>query len=114
MRSTPLRPSLKPIPRYTALRPVGPAKAKRDAKYKKYMASAAWKKKRDAVIARAAGNCERCGTPFADQGVTTCHHVTYVRFGHERLTDLIAICWACNEDFHGNAYWRSRHRRITS
>jgi hypothetical protein len=110
MKRTPLRPSLKPIPRYTALRPVGPAKAKRDAKYKKYLASAAWKKKRDAVIARAAGNCERCGTPFGG-GKIVAHHRTYIRLGNERLTDLEAICANCDRESHGNEMWRARHRR---
>jgi hypothetical protein len=111
MKRTPLRPSLKPIPRYTALRPAGPAKAKRDAKYKKYLASAAWRKKRDAVIARAQGHCERCGNPFGG-GKIVAHHVTYVRLYAERLTDLEAICASCDRESHGNEMWRARHRRV--
>ena len=26
------------------------------------------------------------------------HHVTYVRCGHERDTDLLALCWGCHEE----------------
>ena len=105
----PLRPSLKPIARYTPVRPVGPAKAKRTARYTKYLKSAAWRTKRVAVIARADGHCERCGAPFGD-GKITAHHVTYVRLYAERLTDLEAICVACDHESHGNEMWRARHR----
>jgi 5-methylcytosine-specific restriction endonuclease McrA len=106
----PIRPSLKPIARYAPLRPVGPAKIKRDAKYKAYLASASWKKKRDAVIARAGGRCERCHAPFGE-GKITAHHKTYIRVFSERLSDLEAICARCNGESHGNEFWRARHRR---
>lgn len=109
----PVRPSLTPIPRYTPLRPVGPAKLKRDTKYKAYLKSAAWRLLRKLVLARADGLCEQCRTPFGE-GRKTVHHVTYIRLYHERLSDLLAVCDPCNRRYHGNALWRARHRRIKS
>jgi 5-methylcytosine-specific restriction endonuclease McrA len=60
--------------------------------YQIYLASAAWKVRRGLVLARAHGRCERCRVRVATQ----VHHLTYARFGHERLGDLQALCADCH------------------
>lgn len=120
-------PKGKPPKRLTALkrstkkiRKANPvAKAKRNAKYKAYLSSAAWKQLRIAVFRRDGWRCtntfrnsaqergwsfvstlpQRC--PNWDETRTTgkglvCDHLTYARFGHENLDDLRTLCKACN------------------
>jgi hypothetical protein len=37
--------------------------------------------------------CENCQLAFG----TECHHLTYERFGHELLEDLVWVCDSCHE-----------------
>jgi 5-methylcytosine-specific restriction endonuclease McrA len=87
----------------------GAAKAKREARFKKYLASPVWKKLRLAVFERDGFRC----TANVDPGDTQmrcqredetrtgkgliCDHLTYRRFGNERLEDLRTLCKNCND-----------------
>jgi 5-methylcytosine-specific restriction endonuclease McrA len=119
----PVRPSLAPIPRYTPLRPVGPAKAKRTARYKKYLASATWRRMKQTAIQRTHASCERCHDPVAGKLVVEgrlsislgstpeLHHLTYARFGgDERPSDLILLCRSCHRLRHRFDWWKQRGR----
>lgn len=59
-----------------------------------YYKTAAWKAKREAVLARAKGRCERRGCSNRARHV---HHKTYRHFGDEPLEDLQALCRLCHE-----------------
>lgn len=61
--------------------------------YLTYMRSAAWFALRRVIILRAKGRCERCHKG----GRLEVHHLTYERLGHERLTDLLAVCPSCHK-----------------
>lgn len=61
--------------------------------YNDYLRSPAWRAKAEAVIRRAGGVCEACGTARATQA----HHVTYRHVGAEPLFDLRAVCRPCHE-----------------
>jgi Fe-S cluster biogenesis protein NfuA len=75
--------------------------------------TAEWAALRKEVLARANGVCEMCGSV-----AETAHHLTY-RFGVLCPSKfLMAVCWGCHEEVHGNyrvpvsrkiAEWRSRH-----
>ena len=77
--------------------------ARRDARradwlawYADYLASAAWKERRERVLARAGGVCEGCGKAPATQ----VHHLHYARVGCEMLFDLVAVCDGCHPIVH--------------
>jgi 5-methylcytosine-specific restriction endonuclease McrA len=65
-------------------------------KYHRYLASRAWWLKRQAVMKRAGGKCEKCKINPA----TAVHHLSYLRVYNEYLTDLQAICQQCHEREH--------------
>lgn len=72
------------------------------SKYEAYLASSAWKVKRENAIARAGGRCERCHFPFTSfEEEFVCelqvHHLTYERLGKEKPSDLMVVCIACHE-----------------
>lgn len=66
------------------------------ARYKAYLRSPEWKALRRRVFARDDRKCQRCGT----RKRLVAHHLTYVRFGHERLADLLTLCSGCHDHFH--------------
>lgn len=70
----------------------------RDA-YATYLASRSWWLKREAVMKRAKGICERCKKNRARY----VHHLNYARVYNERLTDLQAICPGCHEFTHAKS-----------
>lgn len=58
---------------------------------------AAWLEKRQMVIRRAGGMCERCKVV---KGVHV-HHKSYPEvIGHEKLTQLLLVCLPCHKVFH--------------
>lgn len=61
------------------------------SRYQEYLASDVWIKRRDRVLQRAKGMCERCGFP-----AWHVHHKTYARIFNENDDDLIAICVPCH------------------
>ena len=67
------------------------------AKYHAYLASRPWDLKREAVMKRAAGRCERCHKAPPDQ----VHHLSYAHTFDEPLEDLQAICKPCHEFLSG-------------
>lgn len=64
--------------------------------YRAYLRSAAWKRRRKAVIARQGGRCMRCPNP-----VQEVHHRTYKRIGREEPGDLVGLCRPCHLRHHG-------------
>jgi hypothetical protein len=64
--------------------------------YQDYLASPAWKQRRDLVMWRAHGICEACLSARAEE----VHHLTYEHIGHEMMWELKAICRACHEKIH--------------
>ena len=65
--------------------------------YKRYLASREWSLLREQVRERSANTCEHCF--YAPQEAV--HHLTYERIGHEKLSDLMAVCNACHEFLSG-------------
>lgn len=55
-----------------------------------------WKRKCRAVRLRCRGVCERCG----HGAMVHTHHLTYARFKHELLEDLIGLCLECHQADH--------------
>lgn len=62
-----------------------------EQEYVEYLASAAWKRLREAKIESVGGKCERCHTSKFSARLEV-HHKTYARFKHERLEDLEVLC----------------------
>lgn len=63
----------------------------------KYLSTPQWREKRRRVLERAHGRCEGCG----QRDATIAHHLTYVRWQHEMLFDLVAVCEECHKKIHG-------------
>lgn len=75
-------------------------------RYEKHLQSVDWVKTCERIMARAGGVCERSGCKrFARQ----VHHETYKRLGHERDSDLVALCFPCHQAEHPGkgVGWRS-------
>lgn len=60
--------------------------------YRAYLRGPRWARKRAGILRRAGRICERCRQHPASQ----VHHLTYARLGHERDTDLQALCKKCH------------------
>jgi hypothetical protein len=74
--------------------------------YREYMMSLEWAQRREAVMGRCGGMCEKdCGRRAIDV-----HHRTYIRVGREKLTDLIAMCRTCHQDEHGGKQFKSTRK----
>jgi hypothetical protein len=67
---------------------------KRQIDYETYIRSPQWSRRRAAWIKRNGPYCRAC---FTRQGRMELHHLTYVRLGHERDSDLILFCPAHHE-----------------
>ena len=77
------------------------------SKYRAYLKSEEWAEKRDAVMERAGGICERCRAEAREV-----HHITYERVFDEDLCDLLALCRRCHENEHnGRAPWKRKKTR---
>lgn len=72
------------------------ARKQRQREYRDYLRSEHWQRTRAQVLERAEGFCEDCGL----RGNLDVHHLTYKRKGHERLSDLRAICRCCHTERH--------------
>lgn len=67
---------------------------------------------RDAVWARAAGRCERCGQPVSRANWEAhVHHQVYRGHGAERLEDLLLLCVVAPNMCHGREH--PQHRFYT-
>lgn len=69
----------------------------RQLEYQTYLATPTWQQKRQQILLRAAGRCEKC---HAANTLLEVHHLTYARRGAELETDLVALCPACHEEVH--------------
>lgn len=68
--------------------------------YNTYINSLEWREKRTEVAERAKYKCHRCGKKiYSGYHI---HHKTYVRFGHELLSDLEFLCPDCHTKLHEN------------
>lgn len=65
-------------------------------KYREYLLSEAWKKKRERRLKKCNGICEYCHVSPA----VHVHHITYKRVFKEWLKDLRGICIACHKKKH--------------
>ncbi len=70
---------------------VGKTGSSRD-RYRAYLVSPEWQKKRLAAFQRAAGICEVCKRAAARE----VHHRSYGSFGNERPEDVMALCSPCH------------------
>jgi 5-methylcytosine-specific restriction endonuclease McrA len=82
-----------------------------EGSYQDYLKSDHWQETRQRYIESDRPQKCRCGAPRY-----AIHHLTYVRLGCERLTDLEAICDDCHAEEHrkpkGRKYrHRKRHKR---
>jgi 5-methylcytosine-specific restriction endonuclease McrA len=66
--------------------------------YHWYLGSAFWRERREYILKRANGKCEKCG----QRPPTEVHHLTYIRVFHELPSDLLAVCRECHAEIH----WR--------
>jgi 5-methylcytosine-specific restriction endonuclease McrA len=64
--------------------------------YNAYLRSAEWKMKREGVLLRSQGRCEKCDKRLPIQ----VHHLTYERVGNELPEDLAALCFDCHRPIH--------------
>lgn len=71
-----------------------------DAAYDAYMRSPAWEAQRHARLRFDGFRCTGCSSDGSDSRLEV-HHLTYERFGHERLTDLVTLCHVCHCAEHG-------------
>lgn len=72
-----------------------------------YMKSKRWRKKRAKVLARDGHKCVQCKRSDRQLHV---HHLTYERYGNERLDDLVTLCERCHSTEHK---WLKRGVRMT-
>jgi 5-methylcytosine-specific restriction endonuclease McrA len=80
--------------------------------YRAYLQSDIWKQKRNQVLKRADGKCERCKAIIFDPDV---HHLTYDRVGgNERLDDLIVLCFPCHRNADDERDMETDEQRTTA
>jgi hypothetical protein len=73
--------------------------------YTAYISSSAWRDKRRQRLAIDRHSCRDCGASW-DLEV---HHLTYDRFQHELMSDLITLCDKCHHGRHARQR-RQAHR----
>lgn len=66
-------------------------------RYKDYLQTSVWARKRSQVMKRENYLCEGC----CDSRATVVHHMTYDHIGQELLYELRALCANCHEKAHG-------------
>lgn len=67
--------------------------------YSAYLATAAWRQRRERAIARAGRRCQLCNASEQESHLQA-HHRTYERLGAEAEGDLTVLCTECHEYFH--------------
>lgn len=68
----------------------------RRERYRMYLQSEQWRKKRAAIIKLDNGKCQVCG---AEKSLHV-HHLTYDRIYDEAPYDLVTVCERCHEAIH--------------
>ena len=71
-------------------------------KYRAYLLSPEWKKRRERRLKRCNGICEYCKSAAAIQ----VHHLTYKRVFKEWISDLRGICLNCHKALHPGKRFR--------
>lgn len=66
------------------------------AKYRAYLESPDWKRRRQKVLKRDQYTCQGCLTNPA----VLVHHLTYEHMGNEFAFELVSMCDACHNRFH--------------
>jgi len=81
--------------------------------YHEYLLSSAWQSKRQLVIERANGMCERC----QEERIVDVHHLTYDNVFDEPLEDLQGLCRKCHTKAHNQKVaahdWKPPRIRFT-
>lgn len=77
--------------------------------YKNYLRSPAWQAKRQAVFNHYGKRCFACKTY---RGPIQVHHLTYVRLGHEHITDLRPLCQKCHREV-TRLHWKMGKRKVS-
>lgn len=72
-------------------------------KYADYMASEAWKKKRNQRVLYDKGKCQFLidGRKCGDMNLLEVHHLTYANLGDELMSDLVTLCSFHHKQIHG-------------
>lgn len=65
-------------------------------KYKDYIRSHQWRRRRAEYYKKHVKECVVCKS----QRSIGLHHMTYKNLGREMDEDLVALCWPCHEKFH--------------
>lgn len=65
---------------------------KGNAEYERYIHSPAWRNKAECRLEIDGHICQVCGKDASDV-----HHLTYDRFGHEYMNDLVSLCRDCHD-----------------
>lgn len=81
---------------YSFVRKLNEDRIPRCLSYHEYLLSSEWRVLRRMVITRCKDICEYCGVANVEE----VHHLTYKRFKHEQLRDLIGVCRRCHEKIH--------------
>jgi len=71
--------------------------ANRTARYREYLKSDAWKRKRFVVLKRDNWKCVKCGNK-----ATQVHHRRYLKYkiGKEPIKWLVSLCSTCHQKEH--------------
>ena len=74
----------------------------RTSKYRTYLKSDAWKRKRYVVLKRDNWKCVKCG-----QKATEVHHKRYLKYkiGKEPIKWLVSLCAPCHRKEHNNSWF---------
>jgi 5-methylcytosine-specific restriction endonuclease McrA len=73
------------------------SEATRKEKYREYLESPEWQKRRKQALDHAEHRCQVCNSSKR----LDVHHRTYERVERERPRDLTVLCRRCHEMFHG-------------
>lgn len=74
--------------------------------YKDYIQTSQWKAKANAAKRLSGWSCALCDTTKSLE----VHHKTYARLGHERMSDLVVLCWRCHRRHHHTLVSMRGHR----
>jgi 5-methylcytosine-specific restriction endonuclease McrA len=81
--------------------------------YATYIRTSKWKAKANEAKQRSEWCCALC----EERKGLEVHHRTYARLGHERMSDLIVLCWKCHRRHHGTLasgrrYWDEHQQML--
>lgn len=72
-----------------------------------------WQAVRRARLKHDEGKCAICRQPIEGNKYHT-HHLCYLRLGHERIRDVMTLCYPCHREFHKNwkrcEFWKGKEQ----